>query len=54
MLLFFCRKRAQSVLEYATLIIMVSIALIAMYAHIRRAVNSRLKNVQLELDEWRR
>jgi len=45
------RKRAQSFLEYAFLITVISMALLAMYVYINRAMNARLKQVQLELNE---
>lgn len=47
-------KRAQSFLEYAMLIIIVSAALIAMQQYIQRSINARLKQVQQELDESKR
>lgn len=46
--------RAQSFLEYAMLIIIVSAALIAMQQYIQRSINARLKQVQLELNESKR
>lgn len=50
----FFNKKAQSILEYVMLIMMVSAALIAMYPYMRRAVNARLKQIQVELDETKR
>lgn len=47
-------KRAQSFLEYAMLIIVISAALLAMQQYIQRAVNARLRQVQTELDESKR
>ncbi|MDD5595370.1 MAG: hypothetical protein PHY94_03885 [Candidatus Omnitrophica bacterium] len=47
-------KRSQSIVEYTLLIIVVTSALLAMYPYMRRAVNARLKNIQLELNEWKR
>lgn len=54
MLKIFYNKRAQSFIEYATLIAIISTALIAMYPYMRRAVNARLKQVQQELNETKR
>ena len=48
------RKKAQTFLEYALLTIVIATALMAMYPYMHRAVNARLKHVQVELDEWRR
>jgi Flp pilus assembly pilin Flp len=50
----FYNKRAQNFLEYAILISVISIALIAMVPYIQRAVNARLRQIQLELDESKR
>jgi len=50
----FLRKRAQSLLEYAMLIMIVSAALVAMYVYMQRSVNARFKQVQTELDETKR
>ena len=47
-------RKAQSFLEYALLIVIIATAVLAMYPYMRRAVNARLKHVQVELDEWRR
>ncbi len=47
-------KRSQSILEYTLLVIVVTSALLAMYPYMRRAVNAKLKNIQLELNEWKR
>jgi Flp pilus assembly pilin Flp len=47
-------KRAQSFLEYTMLIIVISAALLAMQQYIQRAVNARLRQVQIELDESKR
>ena len=47
-------RKAQSILEYALLIIVVTSALLAMYPYMRRAVNAKLKHVQIELNEWKR
>jgi uncharacterized protein (UPF0333 family) len=47
-------KRAQSFMEYVMLIAVITAALIAMYPYIQRAINARLKQIQVELDESRR
>ncbi|MCF7916271.1 MAG: hypothetical protein K9L61_00645 [Candidatus Omnitrophica bacterium] len=44
-------QKAQSILEYALLIIVVSAALMAMNTYVKRALNARLKQVQVELNE---
>lgn len=41
-------------IEYAMLIIIVASALIAMQQYLRRSINARLKQIQLELDESKR
>jgi hypothetical protein len=48
------KSKAQSMLEYAVVVIVATSALLAMYGYIRGAVGARLKHVQVELDEWRR
>ena len=50
----FLRKRAQSFLEYTMLVIIIASALIAMQTYIQRAINARLKQVQVELNENKR
>ncbi|MDD5246490.1 MAG: hypothetical protein PHS09_03750 [Candidatus Omnitrophica bacterium] len=50
----FSRCRGQSFLEYAMLLVVVTIAIMAMFPYMRRAVNSRLKHIQMEMNEWRR
>ena len=47
-------KRGQNIFEYVVLIMVVSLALAAMYTYIKRAVNAHLRNVQLELNESKR
>lgn len=47
-------KRAQSFLEYVMLIAVITAALLAMYPYLRRAMNARLKQIQVELDESKR
>lgn len=43
-------KKSQSVIEYTLLIITVAAAFIAMNVYIRRAVNARLHNIELEMN----
>jgi hypothetical protein len=43
-------KKAQSILEYALLLITVTAAIMAMNLYVNRAVNARLRNVELELN----
>lgn len=47
-------NKAQNFLEYVTLIIVISTALVAMYQYIQRSINARLEQVQAELNESRR
>lgn len=47
-------KKAQSFLEYTMLVIIVSLSILAMQVYIQRALNARLKQVQVELDESKR
>ena len=47
-------RRAQSFLEYAMLIGVVAIALMAMFQYMQRSINARLKQIQVELDESKR
>ena len=54
MLKIFYRKKAQSFLEYVALIAVITAALAAMYPYMRRAINARLKEIQIELNESRR
>jgi len=44
-------SKAQSFLEYAFLITVISAALTAMYTYMNRAMNARLKQAQVELNE---
>jgi len=46
-------RKAQSVLEYTMLIIIVAAALMAMTVYITRSMNARLKQAQNELDYYR-
>ncbi|MDD2689012.1 MAG: hypothetical protein PHT41_02540 [Candidatus Omnitrophica bacterium] len=54
MLKIFYHKRAQSILEYSMLVIIIATALVAMQQYIQRAVNARMRQVAQELDESRR
>jgi Flp pilus assembly pilin Flp len=47
-------KKAQSFMEYAVLLAIISAALVAMYPYMQRAINARLKQIQVELDESKR
>ncbi len=47
----FKKTKAQSFLEYAALITVISGALIAMKIYIQRAMNARLAQVRAELNE---
>lgn len=51
MILRFRSRKAQSALEYALLFGIISVALIAMSTYVRRAINARLKTIQVELYE---
>jgi len=50
----FYSKRGQSILDYTMIVIVVSTALLAMTQYIHRAMNARLKQIQVELDESKR
>lgn len=54
MLRLFYNKKAQSFIEYVILIALISAALLAMYHYMRRSVNARLKQIQVELNESKR
>lgn len=43
-------RKAQSLLEYALLIITVAAAFMAMNLYVRRAVNARLHNIEIEMN----
>ena len=47
-------KKAQGLLEYVMLILVITAAVIAMYTYMQRGVNARLKQIQVELDESKR
>ena len=42
-------RRGQSILEYALLIITVATAFMAMNVYVRRAINARLHNMEIEI-----
>lgn len=44
------KNRAQSVIEYTLLIIMVAGAFMAMNVYVRRAINARLHSIELEVN----
>lgn len=44
------RTKAQSVIEYTLLIITVAAVFMAMNLYVRRAVNARLRNIELEIN----
>lgn len=50
----FYNRRAQSILEYVMLVSVIAAALIAMNVYMRRAINARLKQIQVELTESKR
>lgn len=54
MLKIFYSKRAQSILEYSMLVIILATAFMAMQQYIQRGVNSRMRQITQELDESRR
>lgn len=54
MLRLFFNKKAQNFIEYVLLISVISAAMMAMYPYMRRAINARLKQIQVELDEGKR
>ena len=43
-------NKAQNILEYVLLIITVAAAFMAMHLYVRRAVNARLHNIELEVN----
>ena len=48
----FCKNtQAQSILEYALLFSVISVALLAMHTYIQRSINAKLKVVQQEMYE---
>ena len=54
MLKIFYNKKAQSAMEYMVLVMIIATALTAMTHYMRRALNARLKQIQVELDESKR
>ncbi|MCK4912878.1 MAG: hypothetical protein KAS05_04050 [Candidatus Omnitrophica bacterium] len=44
-------RKAQNFIEYAALIMIISVALVAMKVYIQRAMNARLAQVRAELSE---
>lgn len=50
----FFHKKAQSFMEYVMVILVITTALVAMYPYIRRSINARLKQIQVELNESKR
>ena len=54
MLKIFLNKKAQSFLEYVMVILVITSALVAMYPYMRRSINARLKQIQVELNESKR
>ncbi|MFQ5680503.1 MAG: hypothetical protein ACE5GG_00385 [Candidatus Omnitrophota bacterium] len=42
------RNRAQSVLEYALMVTVISMAITAMYTYFQRAMNARLEDIRQE------
>ncbi len=44
-------RKAQNFIEYAALIMVISVALVAMNVYIQRAMNARLAQVRAELSE---
>ena len=53
MLIRLLSKKAQSTFEYAVLISIVVAAIVAMHTYMRRAVQGRLKQVELDLNQER-
>ncbi|MCX5706991.1 MAG: hypothetical protein NTW13_04985 [Candidatus Omnitrophica bacterium] len=47
-------RRAQSILEYTVLILIIASALMAMSTYIMRAMNAHLKQAQEELNYYRK
>ena len=45
-------KKAQSFLDYAALIAIVCVSLIAMSGYIYRAINARIFHVKADLNDW--
>ncbi|MFA5272192.1 MAG: hypothetical protein WC412_07665 [Candidatus Omnitrophota bacterium] len=47
-------KKTQSIIEYVGLVVIVSLAMSAMFLHIRRAVDVRMRHLAQELNETNR
>lgn len=47
-------RKAQSILEYSVIIAAVAAALLAMKPYVDRAMNARMEQVRVELDESKR
>jgi len=45
------KRKAQNFIEYAALIMIISAALVAMKVYVQRAMNARLAQVRVELNE---
>jgi len=45
------KRKGQNFIEYAALIMIISVALVAMNIYIQRSVNARLAQVRAELNE---
>lgn len=45
------KKLGQSILEYSIIIAVVAAALLAMQQYVYRAINARMEDVRVELDE---
>ncbi|MDP8260905.1 MAG: hypothetical protein P9M01_00995 [Candidatus Kappaea frigidicola] len=45
------KRKGQNFIEYAALIMIISVALVAMNVYIKRAMNARLAQVRAELNE---
>lgn len=45
------KNRAQSIIEYAVLLTVVSAAFIAMYVYLQRTVQARFKQIESEINE---
>jgi Flp pilus assembly pilin Flp len=49
--IYFLRNKAQTFIEYAVLIGVISAALIAMYQYVNRSIQAKLKQVQEEVSD---
>ena len=48
------KNKAQSIVEYTMLVVVISAAVAAMASYLQRAVNARFKQVRQELNESQR